>query len=70
VCYVGDDVQDLPIFARFGFPIAVSNAVPEVMARALYVTRSAGGQAAIREVVELILRAQGKWDATLAEFTD
>lgn len=70
VCYVGDDVQDLPIFARVGFPIAVSNASSEVAARAAYVTRTAGGQGAIREVVELILRAQGKWDAALSEFTD
>jgi 3-deoxy-D-manno-octulosonate 8-phosphate phosphatase (KDO 8-P phosphatase) len=68
VCYVGDDVQDLPIFARVGFAVAVSNAPPEVAARAAYVTRAGGGQGAIREVVELILRAQGKWDAALAEF--
>jgi 3-deoxy-D-manno-octulosonate 8-phosphate phosphatase (KDO 8-P phosphatase) len=70
VCYVGDDVQDLPLFRGVGFPIAVSNASPEVAARASYVTRAAGGQGAIREVVELILRAQGKWDAALAEFED
>jgi 3-deoxy-D-manno-octulosonate 8-phosphate phosphatase (KDO 8-P phosphatase) len=70
ICYVGDDVQDLPILARVGFPIAVANAAPEVAARAAYVTRTAGGQGAIREVVELILRAQGKWDAALSEFTD
>ena len=70
VCYVGDDVQDLPLFARVGFAIAVANASPEVAARAAYVTRRAGGQGAIREVVELILRAQGKWDAALREFED
>ena len=70
VCYVGDDVQDIPLFKGVGFPIAVSNASPEVASRASYVTRSAGGQGAIREVVELILRAQGKWDAALAEFAD
>jgi len=70
VCYVGDDVQDLPILARVGFPVAVANAVPEVASRAAYVTRASGGNGAIREIVELILRAQGKWDAALAEFTD
>jgi 3-deoxy-D-manno-octulosonate 8-phosphate phosphatase (KDO 8-P phosphatase) len=70
VCYVGDDVQDLPLFKGVGFPIAVSNASPEVAARAAYVTRASGGQGAIREVVELILRAQGKWDAALEEFAD
>ena len=45
-------------------------AVPDVAARAAYVTRSRGGHGAIREIVELILRAQGKWDAALSEFTD
>ena len=70
VCYVGDDVQDLPLFNGVGFPIAVSNATPEVAAGAAYVTRAAGGQGAIREVVELILRAQGKWDDALKEFAD
>src|SRR5207247_10098865 len=70
VCYVGDDIQDLPLFSRVGFPIAVANASPEVAARAAYVTRRAGGQGAIREVVELILRAQGKWDSALKEFED
>jgi 3-deoxy-D-manno-octulosonate 8-phosphate phosphatase (KDO 8-P phosphatase) len=70
VCYIGDDVQDLPLFAGVGLPIAVSNASQEVTARAAYVTRVPGGQGAIREVVELILRAQGKWEAALKEFED
>src|SRR5215469_15072387 len=70
VCYVGDDVQDLPLFARVGLPIAVANASHEVASRAAYVTRMRGGEGAIREVVELILRAQGKWDAALKEFED
>jgi 3-deoxy-D-manno-octulosonate 8-phosphate phosphatase (KDO 8-P phosphatase) len=70
VCYVGDDVQDLPLFAGVGLAIAVSNASQEVTSRAAYVTRVPGGQGAIREVVELILRAQGKWEAALKEFED
>jgi len=70
VCYVGDDVQDLPLFTRVGFPVAVANASSEVAARAAYVTRRTGGEGAIREVVELILRAQGKWDDALREFED
>jgi 3-deoxy-D-manno-octulosonate 8-phosphate phosphatase (KDO 8-P phosphatase) len=70
VCYIGDDVQDLPLFAGVGLPIAVSNASQEVTSRAAYVTRVPGGQGAIREVVELILRAQGKWEAALKEFED
>ncbi len=67
-CYVGDDVQDLPILSRVGLPVATANARPEVLAQAAYVTKARGGNGAIREVVELILKAQGKWDALLAEF--
>ena len=70
VCYVGDDVQDLPLFSRVGFPVSVANASHEVTSRAAYVTRASGGNGAIREVVELILRAQGKWEAALKEFED
>jgi 3-deoxy-D-manno-octulosonate 8-phosphate phosphatase (KDO 8-P phosphatase) len=70
VCYIGDDVQDLPLFSRVGFPIAVANASKEVAAHASYVTHTAGGRGAIREIVELILRAQGKWDSALKEFED
>ena len=68
VCYVGDDIQDLPILTRVGFPVAVPNACSEVLTRAAYVTRAHGGHGAIREVIELILRAQGKWEATMSEF--
>ena len=68
ICYIGDDVQDIPILMRVGFPVAVANAYPEVLSRAVYVTRASGGRGAIREVVELILKAQGKWDAAIAEF--
>ena len=68
ICYVGDDVQDLPILAHVGFPVATSNARPEVLFRVAYVTRATGGNGALREVVELILRAQNKWDSAIAEF--
>ena len=70
VCYVGDDLQDLPILTRAGLSVGVANAHPEVLARVAYVTRASGGNGAIRELVELILKAQGKWDAMLAEFCD
>jgi len=68
ICYVGDDVQDLPILLRVGFPVAVSNARAEVLERAAYITSASGGNGAIREVAELILRTQGKWDGVLQEF--
>ena len=70
VCFMGDEVVDLPAMTRVGFPVAVSNAVPEVRSRAAYVTEASGGNGAVREVIELILKEQGKWDAAIAEFLE
>jgi 3-deoxy-D-manno-octulosonate 8-phosphate phosphatase (KDO 8-P phosphatase) len=61
VAYVGDDLPDLPLLQRVGFAVAVSNAAPEVKRAAHYVTLHAGGEGAVREVIELIVKAQGKW---------
>ncbi len=61
VAYVGDDLPDLPVLNRAGLAVAVANAVPEVKRAAHYVTARPGGAGAVREVVELILKAQGKW---------
>ncbi|HUK54917.1 MAG TPA: HAD hydrolase family protein [Candidatus Binatia bacterium] len=61
--YVGDDLPDLPVLARVGLAVAVANATAEVKRQAHYTTRAAGGCGALREVVELILRAQGKWES-------
>jgi 3-deoxy-D-manno-octulosonate 8-phosphate phosphatase (KDO 8-P phosphatase) len=61
VAYIGDDLPDLPLMRRAGLAVAVANAVPEVKQAAHYVTRLAGGQGAVREVIELILKAQHRW---------
>ena len=61
VAYVGDDLPDLPILERAGLAVAVGDAVPEVKRIAHYITSVNGGEGAIREVVELILKSQGKW---------
>ncbi len=61
VAYMGDDLPDLPVLARVGLAIAVANAVPEVKRAAQYITQRSGGAGAVREVVELVLKAQGKW---------
>jgi 3-deoxy-D-manno-octulosonate 8-phosphate phosphatase (KDO 8-P phosphatase) len=61
VAYVGDDLPDLPILERVGLAVAVANAVPEVKRAAHVVTRRAGGEGAVREAIELIVKAQGKW---------
>ncbi|HKC46206.1 MAG TPA: HAD hydrolase family protein [Gemmatimonadales bacterium] len=60
--FVGDDLADLPVLRRVGLPIAVANAVPEVQRAATFVTRTAGGHGAVREVAEMILKARGEWD--------
>lgn len=61
VAFVGDDLADLPIMRRVGLPIAVANAVEEVRDCAAYVTRARGGEGAVREAIEAILRARGEW---------
>jgi 3-deoxy-D-manno-octulosonate 8-phosphate phosphatase (KDO 8-P phosphatase) len=68
ICYVGDDLQDIPILRRVGFPVAVSNACPETRQVSAYVTHNRGGDGALREVIEIILRSQNKWDAAIREF--
>jgi len=67
VCYVGDDVLDLGMLKRAGVAIVPRNGVAEARALAHHVTHGAGGNGAVREVAELILKAQGKWDDIIAE---
>ena len=68
VCYVGDDIVDLGPLEKAGVGVAVANAVSEAKVAADFVTRAAGGHGAVREVVEMILKAQGKWDAIIAGY--
>jgi len=68
VCYVGDDLLDLPLVTRAGLGVAVADAVDELRAAADYVTAATGGRGAVREVADLILRAQGKWDAIMQRY--
>jgi 3-deoxy-D-manno-octulosonate 8-phosphate phosphatase (KDO 8-P phosphatase) len=60
-CAIGDDLPDLPMLRASGLAAAVADACPEVRAAAHYVTRTPGGRGAVREVVDLLLRAQGRW---------
>jgi 3-deoxy-D-manno-octulosonate 8-phosphate phosphatase (KDO 8-P phosphatase) len=62
VAYMGDDLPDMPIAKRAGLAVAVANAVPELKAISHYVTRAHGGAGAAREVIELILKSQGRWE--------
>jgi len=63
VCYMGDDLVDLPVLEAVGFPVTVPEAPQAVLERALYVTRNAGGRGAVREVIDLVLAARGLTDA-------
>ncbi len=61
VCCVGDDLADIPMFHCVGFAVAVADAAPEVCDAAHFITMAKGGKGAVREVCELILKAQGAW---------
>ncbi len=66
--YVGDDVIDLAVMRNCGFAVAVANARVEVKKDAHYVTPHCGGDGALRDVVEYVLKAQGKWDRVISEY--
>jgi 3-deoxy-D-manno-octulosonate 8-phosphate phosphatase (KDO 8-P phosphatase) len=61
IAYIGDDVLDIPLIKRAGFSIAVANAVDELKSCAHYITSRPGGDGAVREVIEYILKNTGKW---------
>jgi 3-deoxy-D-manno-octulosonate 8-phosphate phosphatase (KDO 8-P phosphatase) len=66
--FVGDDVIDLPVMRNCGLAIAVANARAEVKADAHYVTPHAGGDGALRDATEYILKAQGKWKQVISDY--
>ncbi|MGE0553797.1 MAG: KdsC family phosphatase [Gemmatimonadales bacterium] len=68
VAFVGDDLADLPVMRRVGLPIAVANAVDEIKAVARYVTARRGGEGAVREAIEALLRARGEWDQAVKRY--
>jgi 3-deoxy-D-manno-octulosonate 8-phosphate phosphatase (KDO 8-P phosphatase) len=68
IAYMGDDIVDLAILRRVGFAVSVADAWPGLNSAVDYVTRMQGGAGAVREVAELLLKAQGKWAAAIARF--
>ncbi len=66
--FIGDDLTDAPLLRRAGFSAAPANARPEVKPLVHVVTGARGGEGAVREVIELILRAQGKWGEVLRKY--
>jgi 3-deoxy-D-manno-octulosonate 8-phosphate phosphatase (KDO 8-P phosphatase) len=70
VCYVGDDVVDIAVLKKAGLSVAVGDGVTEAKAAADYVTKAPGGNGAIREIVEMILKAQQKWKRVVSEYAN
>jgi YrbI family 3-deoxy-D-manno-octulosonate 8-phosphate phosphatase len=68
-CYVGDDLPDLPVMRFVGLGVAVADACEEVRAAAHHVTTLAGGYGAVRETIELVLKAQHRWDDLIQKYT-
>jgi len=68
-CFIGDDLGDIGVMRRVGFAVAVADAADDTKAAAHYITKLSGGAGAVREVVELILKAQGRWDELVAQVT-
>ena len=68
IAYIGDDLVDLPILLQVGLPIAVGDAIMEVKDVALFITEKAGGKGAVREAMEFIFKAQGKWEKIVESF--
>jgi 3-deoxy-D-manno-octulosonate 8-phosphate phosphatase (KDO 8-P phosphatase) len=66
IAYIGDDLLDLPVLRAVGLAASVPGGRPEVLAVVQYVTRTAGGRGAVRELVEEILRAKGMWDRVIS----
>ncbi len=65
IAFVGDDINDIPAFRESGLRIAVSNASDDLKAHADIITNRSGGNGAIREVIEMLLKAQGKWSSAV-----
>ena len=67
-CYIGDDLTDLPVIRQVGLGIAVADAAPEVCAVAAHITKLPGGHGAVRESLEMILKAKGRWEELMQPY--
>ncbi len=68
VAFMGDDVIDIPLLKRVGFAAAPADAVPEVLPMVHFVAKNRGGWGAVREVCDLILKAQGTWETVTSRY--
>jgi 3-deoxy-D-manno-octulosonate 8-phosphate phosphatase (KDO 8-P phosphatase) len=68
VAYMGDDLLDLPVLTRVGLSAAPADAAAEVRTKVHWVSTAGGGRGAVREFIEMVLRAQNRWDAIMREY--
>jgi YrbI family 3-deoxy-D-manno-octulosonate 8-phosphate phosphatase len=68
-CYIGDDLPDVPVMRNVALAVAVADASTEARAAAHYVTSLPGGTGAVRETIEMILKAQHRWDDLIQKYT-
>lgn len=68
VAFVGDDYVDLPILKRVGFPIVVADAPEDIKEHALYVTERKGGEGAVREAIEFLIKLRGQWEEIIKQY--
>jgi 3-deoxy-D-manno-octulosonate 8-phosphate phosphatase (KDO 8-P phosphatase) len=68
VAYVGDDIVDIPLLKRVGLPVVVADATGEARKHAVLITRNRGGNGAVREVTDLLVKAAGKWKELVNEY--
>jgi 3-deoxy-D-manno-octulosonate 8-phosphate phosphatase (KDO 8-P phosphatase) len=68
ICYIGDDLPDLAAVAWAGVGVAVADACPELREAAAYVTSLPGGAGAVREAIEMVLKAQQRWDEVIQKY--
>ncbi len=69
ICFIGDDLVDLGLLKRVGVPVVVANGIEEAKALAAWVTCASGVHGAVREVASAILKAQGRWEGVVGEFS-
>ena len=67
-CFIGDDLVDAPVLKRVGLPVTVADGHPALEPLVAYITRRPGGSSAVREVIDLIIKAQGKWDEVVGRY--
>ena len=70
ILYIGDDIPDIPVMEKVGLGCCPSDAVPDVKARADYISHKKGGEGCVRELIEQVLRVQGKWSLDIGAGKD